>query len=38
MFCDRVRGLLELQNIPVPGNTVLEEICAPIYKRALAGK
>jgi hypothetical protein len=37
-FRDRVRSLLELQHILTPGNTVLEEICAPIYKRALAGK
>ena len=32
-FRDRVRSLLELEGIPAPGDTVLEEICKPVYKR-----
>jgi hypothetical protein len=37
-FRDRVRSLLELQHIPAPGDTVLKEICAPIYMRAQSAK
>jgi hypothetical protein len=37
-FIDRVAGELERRGIAVPKDTVLTEICAPIYKRALVGK
>jgi hypothetical protein len=45
-YVSRVRGMLELKNemlepqdrIPVPGDTVLTEICAPIYKREKSKK
>jgi hypothetical protein len=30
-FCDRVRGWLKCKSIPEPGDTVLDEICKPIY-------
>jgi hypothetical protein len=33
-FVDRVAGTLELQGKPVPGETVLTEICKPVYLRA----
>jgi hypothetical protein len=32
-FVGRVRSQLELQSKKTPGDTVLTEICAPIYKR-----
>jgi hypothetical protein len=36
-FVGRLRSMLELQDkLPVPGDTVLTEICGPIYKRELA--
>jgi hypothetical protein len=37
-FCDRVRGWLEFSGMPEPGDTVLEEICRPVYRRALGAK
>jgi hypothetical protein len=37
-FRDRVRSLLEVQHIPAPGDTVLEEICKQVYERAQSVK
>ena len=37
-FSDRVGGWLELERIPPPGDTVLREICKPIYDRVIAQK
>jgi hypothetical protein len=37
LFADRVGGTLEAKGKPVPGDTVLKEICRPIYLRAKGG-
>jgi hypothetical protein len=37
-FRDRVAGWLLHYGIPVPGDTTLEEICRPVYLRAVSAK
>jgi hypothetical protein len=35
-FCDRFLGWIKCAGLPEPGDTVLKEICRPIYRREKA--
>jgi hypothetical protein len=35
-FCDRVLGWIKCAGLPEPGDTVLKDICRPIYRREKA--